>query len=60
MEQDSATLQGYGKIMLNADHSEMCKFASENDENYIQVSDQLAKWAKDFRQSGETTKVGRY
>lgn len=57
MEQESATLQGYGKIMLNANHSEMCKFASE-DENYAQVSDQLVKWAKDLKQSADTGNVG--
>lgn len=57
MEEESAILQGYGKIMLNADHSEMCKFASE-DEKYVQVSDQLVKWVKDFRQSADTANVG--
>ena len=48
MDETSATLAGYEKIMLNADHSEVCKFASEDDNNYRQVAGQLAKWCKDF------------
>jgi hypothetical protein len=48
VDETSATLAGYEKILLNADHSEMCKFASEDDNNYRQVAGQLAKWCKDF------------
>ncbi|KFA80265.1 hypothetical protein S40288_04571, partial [Stachybotrys chartarum IBT 40288] len=48
MDETSATLPGYEKIPLHADHSGICKFASEEDDTYRQVSGQLAKWWKDF------------
>ena len=62
VEETSATLPGYEKIMLDADHSEMCKFASEDDNNYRQVAGQLAKWCKDFSKpiEGSGSKVRVY
>ncbi len=57
MDETSATLAGYEKIMLDADHSEMCKFATAENNNYRQVAGQLAKWCKDFSKGVVTSKV---
>lgn len=44
----AATLAGYEKIMLDADHSGMCKFARDDDNNYRLVAGILGRWCKDF------------
>ncbi|KAF9884479.1 hypothetical protein FE257_001740 [Aspergillus nanangensis] len=58
VDEDSATLPGYDKILLDANHSEMCKFASSTDSMYRQVVGYLIKWVKDFSKPIERQKEG--
>lgn len=48
VEESSATLSGYTKILLDADHEKMCKFEDKDDGNYKHVAGQLAQWCKEF------------
>jgi len=51
VDESSATLSGYESILLNGNHSEICKFASRDDENYTKVVEHLMKWTRELKKS---------
>ncbi|CZR52801.1 uncharacterized protein PAC_02678 [Phialocephala subalpina] len=54
VDESSATLSGYESILLNGNHSEICKFGSRDEENYTKVVGHLMKWTREFENSGTT------
>ena len=45
MTQESATIEGYRPKAIHADHINMCKFNSREDDNYRRVAPRLEQWA---------------
>ncbi|KAG8411882.1 hypothetical protein J3458_015177 [Metarhizium acridum] len=46
---NSATLEGYNAISIHANHSDMVKFSSEDDNGYRRVLGELDRWYKWIR-----------
>jgi hypothetical protein len=41
---DSATIEGHTKIGIHANHMDMTKFSSKEDQGFIDVSGELFRW----------------
>jgi hypothetical protein len=50
----SASLAGYEKLSIPADHQDMCKFSDKSDVGYRRVSDVLRRWTRELGESRET------
>jgi hypothetical protein len=46
VSRDSATLPGYPSVGLHAIHTEMTKYRSRDDANYLRVCDELRSWVR--------------
>ena len=51
----SACISGHPRMMLEADHSGMCKFQSKDDNNYKRVSGVLIRWVTELERPPKST-----
>lgn len=51
---ESATLEGYNTMSVNADHRSMVKFASENESGFKRLLGELMRWKSQIRGPGAT------
>ncbi|KAK9429092.1 bulb-type lectin domain-containing protein [Lipomyces doorenjongii] len=54
VSEESATLEGYTAIGIDANHMDMTKFSSAGDPGFICVLAELTRWIKEVRSNGGT------
>ena len=51
---ESATLQGYSSFSLHADHRDMVRFQSAEDNGFVRLVGELTRWSSQIRDSATT------